>query len=245
MKAGLVSSHAMTVIGFFVVLMMCGATGCGGRQKQAEERELAKVPVVQPTVNKKSVDVPVQLTILLDSTIEDIVKLPGPWGQMQFDDYRNALVESLKYAFAGNFQQINTTDASVTTGYVLKVQRAEMQQTTTIRYHALLSYNGEEFIDVSGETQGRTIVAGGFYGSGAKKAQETLMQEALSKMCEGIYDGIFRNEDLGFNFWKEDAPHLKAAAGAPPAEGGAEGSDGAAEEGGNASADADAAKSEG
>jgi hypothetical protein len=70
-------------------------------------------------------------------------------------------------------------------------------------------------IDVAGETNTRTYAVSGptnVFNAEEKLVheQEKMVSEAISKMCDGIYDGIMRNKELGLQFWTQRAPHLVA-----------------------------------
>jgi hypothetical protein len=154
----------------------------------------------KPTISMRRIriDQPLRIVLAKNTVQDSFVMEPAPSMRETFSGWRSSIQQALKQALDANFAQVVLAESEVRQGLELIVDRADFEKTHTIKFHAVLLHEGSEVIDLSGQTEGRLVGASpGQY----ENVVRALAEEAVSKMCEKLYDGIFRSqklEDAGF-----------------------------------------------
>jgi hypothetical protein len=200
---------------------LLGLAACGGAQT-GSSGFVADVGYVSATAEtaERRLSVPVPLKLYLGPKVQDAYTVqPSPHMKNNFSDFRRSVSDVIKNAFAPNFSTVDIEAAESRQGVELLILMASMQETNTIKYQAVLTLDGQEVIDITGETEGMIIQMGG--SRQALMAQypgkiEELTADALKKLGEAVYSGIMRSQKL------EDEDFWDKLAGAAPAAGEAE-----------------------
>ncbi len=125
---------------------------------------------------------------------------------MAFTEYRATLAEVLAKTFERNFSTIETSDAERESGLEVLLLLASVQRTTAIKFHAILTYEGQEMAEGIGETEARTVQKQSTiytYIRDMKEVNKQLIEEEIGEMCERIYDAFLRNPELtDSGFWE-------------------------------------------
>ena len=175
---------------------------------------------VKVSVAERRLKSPQVLRIVVSSKVEDSFTIsPTPSMQNNFTDYRQTIGETLKKAFAGNFETVEIVSKETGQGVELVVLRAEMLPTTTIKYGVALLWDGKELLDATGESKGKTIMASGSVSDMYAKYDgmvEELTDYTLLNLADQTYDAVMRAQKL-----EDDGVYARleepAAAGPAPA----------------------------
>jgi hypothetical protein len=180
-------------------LLVCSACFPYANGVQANVANVQAKPTVSP--RRIRVDQPLRIVLAKNTVRDSFVMEPAPSMRSTFSGWRSSIHQALRQTFEANFAQVILAEDETPQGLELIVDRADFEKTHTIKFHAVLLQHASEVIDLSGETEGRLVAtAPGQYESVVR----TLAEEAISKMCEKLYDGIFRSERLEREgFWSK------------------------------------------
>lgn len=189
---------SLSVLGF--VLTGCATTGGAGASGDVVlEPDPAEVNVI-------SIPVESDLSLIIDEKIKNELDYTYGSVDMRLVEYRSSLERVFREAFRNNFTKVPVREAVTGSGLELHLKRATIEPTTAIKFHAELLRNGDFITDISGTTEARTVLKGSTvftYVADTKKISKQLIEEAILKTADHVYDGIMRNQNLiDQNFWE-------------------------------------------
>lgn len=114
-------------------------------------------------------------------------------------DYRKSIYTALEAAFRQNFPGVTQATQENPVGYQLVVLQAQMLETNQIQYHAALTFNGRDLVEVTGKTKGTTPAPPARKGKWQDEVQKMTVdavEKSLAEMAEAIYQQIFFNKEV-------------------------------------------------
>ena len=143
---------------------------------------------------------PLALRVVVGSQVQDQFTIePSQHMANHYTEYRRTIGTTLQHAFEQNFASVEVADKESGTGLELVVTRAEMQPTTTLKYGLALIWDGQELLDVVGESDGKTVAMRG-KAEGLREKYDGVIEEltdfTLASFAEKAYDAVMRSKKL-------------------------------------------------
>ena len=114
-------------------------------------------------------------------------------------NYRKSIYTALEETFRQNFPGVTQATQEDPVGYQLVVLQAQVLETNQVQYHAVLTFNGRDLVELSGKTQGTSPAPPERKGMWQDEMQKTTVkaiEKSLSEMAEAIYTQIFYNKNV-------------------------------------------------